>query len=881
MAFCFLSSRGMMCLDERGKCPLISHRRVEDIWKPSSSSSWTTRVLSLWEFSSWMYLAPSLLMGWCLYFWGFLNPLGMGPESPVECESVVRAFSLPPERGGGKRRLVFRVVTKGLTPRLVEEVCGHNFCVLEEFLELGVLFDPQMEIVTDCALPNFDSIKREGRRWGVGVRQIVVPSSYECPRGSKFKARALHYANVVSGSPSENTEEEKEKNQLQLVAHSPPSHSRQESDTVDLPVSVSATSSRDTVPLMKPAASSKEGEGGGGEGRASPRPESASSVDSNPAVAVAVIGGDCGGGTGATAEACDDADPEKRSEWGDYGVSLPAVPSGRGGGGTKGEGEPGVNTPNTPPSPVNPAEEDRESDSDPTLSACDPSTNKDTGGPTESPLFPHFPLKEDVTPLSLSSSSLPPLGLSSDSTAFQAGGGREGRETLSSSVEASPLLCVSDDDLIIHLDEETKLTGESLRGILSLYTRRFLRWEKQKEKKRKEQQKEEKQKHTCCWCAKRCARSGGQPRFSEKRDRAENEADEETGLLFHTGQTEVAEFDGGKKEEKEEGDLMGFDCCGQGIIVYGQEYSIEFLPTTMADSTRILDDYTRFRLFFTTAKAAVQGMKGSFIVVPARFEREGREKGEEGTTEGRRRWASFDVGPAASITEDAAFGLQLMEKGVPLEFIRGVMNEKSPFSLSDFVKQRARWISGLWKVALDSGSLRLSSRLPLLLAVSLYSLVPINLVFGHVVIVTTQILHSNAPPTWAALVFCTSMQAMAVWGYAFGAMQNFSLPRPFMKLPFVDRVEQVLRKAVLVLVCALLVDCWLLMEAAGTMYAFATWSSSTKKFHIVKKETAGMRKQRSRGEGEENEAQEGLENEKGCAALWGREGVGLSKEKST
>lgn len=62
----------------------------------------------------------------------------------------------------------------------------------------------------------------------------------------------------------------------------------------------------------------------------------------------------------------------------------------------------------------------------------------------------------------------------------------------------------------------------------------------------------------------------------------------------------------------------------------------------------------------------------------------------------------FDHGPRCSIAEDAYFGLVAASKGYLFGFIEGDMREKSPFTISDFLKQRKRWIQGLLLVVHSS-----------------------------------------------------------------------------------------------------------------------------------------------------------------------------------
>ncbi|MDQ6650782.1 MAG: glycosyltransferase family 2 protein [Actinomycetota bacterium] len=121
---------------------------------------------------------------------------------------------------------------------------------------------------------------------------------------------------------------------------------------------------------------------------------------------------------------------------------------------------------------------------------------------------------------------------------------------------------------------------------------------------------------------------------------------------------------------------------GQGCIVYWR--SLRKHPIlTLADSLRTGDDATRFRTQFRTGTLFC-GMHGSFILVRADVERT----------------VSFDVGLEGSITEDAWWAFAQASSGREFRWVDGYLVEQSPEHWKDFVKQRRRWYSGLWKVCL-------------------------------------------------------------------------------------------------------------------------------------------------------------------------------------
>ncbi|XP_060567412.1 beta-1,4-mannosyltransferase egh-like [Ruditapes philippinarum] len=77
--------------------------------------------------------------------------------------------------------ICFRVVTRGLFPKLVAEVTEKNLATCRN---VGIT-NFKFEIVTDTTL---------GIQQSHNVRELVVPQDYHTPNGTLFKARALHYS---------------------------------------------------------------------------------------------------------------------------------------------------------------------------------------------------------------------------------------------------------------------------------------------------------------------------------------------------------------------------------------------------------------------------------------------------------------------------------------------------------------------------------------------------------------------------------------------------------------------------------------------------------------------------------------------------------------
>lgn len=152
---------------------------------------------------------------------------------------------------------------------------------------------------------------------------------------------------------------------------------------------------------------------------------------------------------------------------------------------------------------------------------------------------------------------------------------------------------------------------------------------------------------------------------------------------------------------------------GQGTILYTRRLK-ESPVLTLADSLRTGDDITRFATQFRSG-VMFCGMHGSFILCRSDVETS----------------VSFDVGPEGSITEDAFWAYEQAERGVGFRWVDGYLLEQSPESMSDFAKQRRRWYSGLWKVALYAPA-ALWARLVLMLFLSAWLLSALGGVYTFV-----------------------------------------------------------------------------------------------------------------------------------------------------
>merc|ERR1712240_30118 len=155
---------------------------------------------------------------------------------------------------------------------------------------------------------------------------------------------------------------------------------------------------------------------------------------------------------------------------------------------------------------------------------------------------------------------------------------------------------------------------------------------------------------------------------------------------------------------------------GQGIITYGMlpaPISNSFTLfqhhiCTVADSGRVSDDMGKNSAQFKLLHRPYFGMKGSYVVTKFEAEQD----------------VTWDFGPEGSVAEDAWFGLRAIERGYTIDFIEGDMLEKSPFTFYDFIKQRQRWMQGLFMVAYYS-PMKWRTKIFLLMSVSAWMISPL------------------------------------------------------------------------------------------------------------------------------------------------------------
>jgi egghead protein (zeste-white 4 protein) len=250
-------------------------------------------------------------------------------------------------------------------------------------------------------------------------------------------------------------------------------------------------------------------------------------------------------------------------------------------------------------------------------------------------------------------------------------------------------------------------------------------------------------------------------------------------------------------EEEESGRLR----IGQGAILYHGHLN-SHTNLTLADMIRTGDDVSRFH-FQHRLGVTVFGLHGSFILVRSDVEMQ----------------VSFDVGPEGSITEDAFWALRQMAVGNRIRWVDGFLSEQSPQSVTDFVKQRRRWFSGLTRCVLYADA-PLWCRIPLAAYLGFWSLAWISMLYT---ILNLVLFGFRTPPVVAGLAdFSFAGYAMF---YALGLWLNLR------DKGGTSRTERFSLYASLVV----LFPAYIVVEAIGVVLGMVR---PDKGFHVVEKQDA-------------------------------------------
>lgn len=291
------------------------------------------------------------------------------------------------------------------------------------------------------------------------------------------------------------------------------------------------------------------------------------------------------------------------------------------------------------------------------------------------------------------------------------------------------------------------------------------------------------------------------------------DADTVTGIVAHCGRQQHAAY-----VEKRE----TYPRIGQGPIVYGRamvralhrdgDPSRNWV-TTLADSSRVSDDCGRFRGQYECGEVWV-GMHGSFVVAPNAVEKLVR----------------FDHGIAGSIAEDAFFALLARAAGTKFAWIDALMFEQSPFTFTDFVKQRARWLVG-GQLVVTSPEIPLRVR-PVMGALSLlWSLMPLTYLALFASVTLGGLERGNEAAHWFCTLALPLGAAVSMWGYFFGFWVTFAGQR-----------LGVARFTVLLYLQMMLTPVFGIMEVSAVLYGLFYFRTLSVGFHVVDKDGAAAGK---------------------------------------
>ena len=138
------------------------------------------------------------------------------------------------------------------------------------------------------------------------------------------------------------------------------------------------------------------------------------------------------------------------------------------------------------------------------------------------------------------------------------------------------------------------------------------------------------------------------------------------------------------------------------------------------------------------------------------------------------------------------------------------MWEKSPFTFSDFVKQRKRWLQGILLVVHDS---RLPIRSRIGLAIALYSWVTLPITSLNVILTPL----CPIPLHWSLNFLINYVGAVNIYLYIIGAVRSFSLVR-LGYVAFALRILGTLTTIPFVVICEIVAVLWGLFSDKGKFY---------------------------------------------------------------
>ncbi|CAG2172902.1 unnamed protein product [Oppiella nova] len=254
--------------------------------------------------------------------------------------------------------------------------------------------------------------------------------------------------------------------------------------------------------------------------------------------------------------------------------------------------------------------------------------------------------------------------------------------------------------------------------------------------------------------------------------------------------------------------IMNFVCdgthdFGQGLITYADQRVVN-VWTTLMDACRVADDLGKIRFQFKCFHKPLFSWKGTYFVCRAKAERR----------------LSFDHGLEGSVAEDCYFAVNAYRTGRTFDWIEGPMWEESPFTITDYIRQRTRWMQGIHLVV---HSPNLPWRYKVFVAMSHYAWItsmPTKMLFFVFYFKPHYFNYEMS-------VVSGFVNAVTLYMFIFGAFKSFSV-----------KIIGAKRYVLYVLACVLAAPMSLIAETIAVCLCFTTNKYT---FYVVKKQIAPRR----------------------------------------
>lgn len=239
---------------------------------------------------------------------------------------------------------------------------------------------------------------------------------------------------------------------------------------------------------------------------------------------------------------------------------------------------------------------------------------------------------------------------------------------------------------------------------------------------------------------------------------------------------------------------------GQGVITYASNDVVNWI-TTLSDSVRVGMDYGMVRFSLGIIHKPLFNWKGSFIVANV----------------GAEKVVSFDHGPECSLAEDCCFAMSAIGHGYKFNYITGEMHEQSSFTISDFIKQRTRWVRGV------SLAFRFS-KAPWKCKIGIFVILA-NWFSMPVILFTVPITASYPVPLGVAInTIASFMTAIFLFQYTFGTLMSLKYS-----------TKHVVYKYAVSVLSALIIPISVILENMAIISFFVSRKQRT--FYIIQKES--------------------------------------------